>query len=1007
MDVSLLGGLRVRVGGRLTSFGGPQTQTVFALLAVDAGRTVATSTLVDELWPHEPPRAAINTVQTHVAAIRRGLGADRGRLLTRGRGYELHLRPEELDTARFEVLVRRGHDLLGRDDANGARETLESALTRWGGEPLLGLSDHAPRLALEASRLAQLHLSTVEHLTDAQLRSDTGPTALADLERAARAHPFRERTVALLLRSMAAAGRRAEALSRYEAFRRRLADELGLDPADELQRVHLELLGATTPPTPSVGADPPATALRRVGVLPTYHTRWFGRELDLAALGGLLTTERLVTLVGPGGCGKTRAAVELARRVEREDRSEVRFVHLAPVRAGELVERTTARALGVTLDPHARSVHEQIVRHVDGAPVLVVLDNCEHLVDAAAAHVRALLDDCPTVTVLATSREPLTIDGERVWRLGGLEVEGVDAPAIGLLFDRGRAVRHDLTLDGSDRDAAVAICHQLDGLPLAIELVASDLAFRSATELAAHLSDHGQRELARGPRRERRHRTLDAAIDWSYQLLDPRGQELLRALSVFVGGADLPAVTAVTGESGSEREVLRQLGSLVSRSLVTVTAVRGTTRYGLLETIREFVIRRLGDGEGLRARTAHRDHYLAVIETIPWDHRMFSGQVTERLEPELGNLRAAIECSVATGDRNVAARLAFGAPRLVIGGSYWDEYDRWLTRLWGTSPHALTFEALLDRATRPEHIAAAAWMEGWRWSRPVDEIGAAVPILRRASGELPPSSPVRTFLDFMVAIGSWHVTSDATRGLDRMLEVADRAARHGAELLRAEALDNAGLFLLLAGRYDDAVRTLEPCAIPAVWEHDAKPLLTLGFAQHLAGAHDAAVHTMRTNAEVVTQPAARFLTLLALGLAVAGTGDLEGARELLSRAREEIDRPRWHHPQELVDVLVILGACAALEGRTERAAHLLTAAGHPTEGTFRPMTAIQLHYLTATGGHEPLERQAMDGGGVGLASPDEEGLATLVDEELLRWARPAAPLAVSDPGEVPWTSSSG
>jgi predicted ATPase/DNA-binding SARP family transcriptional activator len=1011
MDVSFLGGLQVRVGGRLASFGGPQAQTVFALLAVDAGRTVTTSTLVDELWPLDPPRAAFNTVQTHVAAIRRGLGADRGCLATRGRGYELELRPDELDTTRFEALVRRGRDLLAHDPS-GACGPLTAALAAWGGEPLLGLTDHAPRLAVEASRLRELHRATVEDLTDAQLRVGATPTAVGDLERATTTDPFRERTVALLLRSMAAAGRRAEALARYGAFRDRLVEQMGLDPSDELQRVHRELLGASAPTAPPAASGAPAAGPRQEGVLPAFHTRWFGRERDLAELDDLLATERLITLVGPGGCGKTRAAVELVRRAEGLDRSRVRFVDLAPVRSGELVERTTARALGVVLDPHARSVHEQLVRHVDGAPLLVVLDNCEHLVDAAAAHVRALLDDCPTVTVLATSREPLAIDGERAWRLGGLELpevgEAFDAPAVQLLTDRGRAARHDLTIDGAEGDAAVAICRQLDGLPLAIELVASHLAYRSPRELATLLADHDRGPLLHGARREPRHRTLDATIEWSYQLLDPPGQQLLRALSVFVGGADLVAVTAVAGRGRDDVEVLAQLGSLVARSLVTVTEVGGTTRYGLLETIRGFAARRLHDaGEEARVRTAHRDHYLALVETSPWDRRMFSERVTEQLEPELGNVRAAVGTSVAAGDRPIAARLAFGAPALVIVGSHWDEYDRWLTQLWGTSPDGLTFAVRLERVVGPEHVAAASWIEAWRFAGSVDEVVAAVPILRRSADALPPSDPAHTFLEHMVAIGDlWYGATDTTGGLERMLELAEGARRQGADLLHAVVLDNAGLFQLLAGRYDDAVRTLEPCAVATVWEHYPKPLLTLGLAQHLAGAHDAATRTMRINAEVVQRPEVNSLLLLALGLAVAGSGDLEGARELLRRARDEVDRLRWRHPHVLPDFLVVLGACAALEGRADRAARLLTAAGSPTD-TFRPITAIHIHYLSATAAGDVHDAQDVGGDGVALGPLEDEDLTSLIDEELVRWARPTPPLAASGPGGVPWTSSSG
>jgi predicted ATPase/DNA-binding SARP family transcriptional activator len=1004
MDVRFLGGLQVRVGGRRTSFGGPQAQRVFALLAVDAGTTVTTAMIVDELWPLDPPRAAVNTVQTHVATIRRGLGADRDRLLTHGRGYVLDLRPDELDSARFEVLVRRGHDLLERDDPSASCGPLEAALQLWGGDPLLGLTEGVARLGIEASRLAELHLTAVEDLTEAQLRVGAPPTVLGDLERATVTDPFRERPVALLLRAMAAAGRRAEALTRYEAFRRRLVEELGLDPSQELQRVHRELLGASTPGAGSGVERHASHEPDPTGALPAFHTRWFGRVHDLDAVATLLGTERLVTLVGPGGCGKTRTAVELARRVGPAHRWDVRFVDLAPLRAGELVGRTTARALGVVLDPHARSVHEQLVRHVDGTPVLVVLDNCEHVVEATAAHVRALLDDCPTVTVLATSREPLGVDGERAWRLGGLELpevgDALDAPAVELLRDRGRAVRHDLTFDGADGDAASDICRQLDGLPLAIELVASHLAYRSPRELVPLLADHHRSTLLHGSRRAPRHRTLDTTIDWSYQLLDPHGQQLLRSLSVFVGGADLPAVVAVAGDGRDDVEVLQQLGSLVARSLVTVTEVRGTTRYGLLETIREFAARRLHDaGEEATVRAAHRDHHLALVEALPWDHRMFSERVTEQLEPELGNLRAAIETSVAAGDLPSAARLAFGAATLVIIGSHWDEYDRWLTRLWGTSPDGLTFAGRLERIVDPEHLAAASWMEGWRFAGSVDEVVEAVPILQRAAGELSTSDPAHTFLEHMVAIGDlWYATTDATAGLDRMLELAEDARREGAHLLWAAVLDNAGLFQLLAGRYDDAVRTLEPCAVPTIREHYLKPLFTLGVAQHLVGQHDAAARTMRIHAEAVRRPEGRWLCLLALALTEAGVGDVEGARELIRRARDEVGRPRWQHPQVLADALVVLGACVALEGRADRAVRLLTAAGSPT-GTFRPITAIHLHYLRVTG--------ATDGRDGQVVGADEEDLVSLFDEELVRWARPSPPLATSGPGAVPWTSSSG
>jgi predicted ATPase/DNA-binding SARP family transcriptional activator len=1013
VEVRFLDGLEVRVSGSVRSLGGPQARVVFAVLAAEAGTVVAVARLIDELWSDDPPRDAVGTIQTHVATIRRGLGEARDRVQTRDGGYVLEVRPDELDVHRFAAIVRES-DRLRDLDPVAARDRLGAAFVLWRGEPLVGLSERSPRLASEARKLTELRLSAVEDFAELCLEVGDHAVAVAELEPMVAGHPFRERALGLLLRGLAGAGRRQDALTRYHAYRRRLVDELGVDPSPQLQRIHLDLLGAAggTPP-PSDDPDRPSAAHGRSVAtvdLPSFRTRLFGREHDLEALAGLLDRERLVTITGVGGSGKTRLAVELCRLVQPTYPAGVHVVDLAPVRTGELVAATTARSLGVPHDPRGGAVVDQLVRSIGDTRRLVVMDNCEHVIDACADHVQALLDRCPHLSVVATSRVPLALDGERRWRLDRLALPGDgtsgdavsgDAASLRMLVDRVRAVRPRFTVGDDNRAAMVTICEQLDGLPLAIELIAARFAHLSPGEVAARLAVR-RAALLRGSRRVPRHRSMDAAIDWSYQLLDPTEQACLRRLSVFVGGADLDAVAAVAGSGGDQWAVLDLLGSLAACSLLVVDEVDGGSRYRLLETVREFAGRRLREaGEEWAARLAHRDHYLQRLEAIPWDRRMYSEQVTVAFEPELGNLGAAIRTSLDAGETAAAARIALGCPALVIVGSHWDAYDRWLTALRGGRPPDPGFAQHLGPEVAPALVAGHLWIEGWRFAGTVDDVGAIVPVIQASASQLVGSDPAWILLQHLSVIAElWYVATDLEAGIERLLELAGAARTVGSELLHAVLVDTAGDFLLLAGRYEEAIGTLRRCSMPAVIEHYPKPLLTLGVSQHLAGDHDAAVRTMQRNSEVVRRPAARCLTLLALALAVAGADDLASARELIRRARDELDRPQWHHPTTVNTILVFMGACAVIEGRTDVARRLLTAAGPPAQG-FGPTTAVHVHYGRAagrtTGGVE-----AADAEEAGAAAGDVDPLVdleALVDAELLRWARESAPMP-GDGGRV-------
>jgi predicted ATPase/DNA-binding SARP family transcriptional activator len=989
VDVRFLGGLEVRVDRAVASLGGPQAQALFALLAGDAGRTVPTAQLIDELWPTGPPHDPIGTIQTHIGTVRRGLGSERRRLSTREGGYVLELAVDELDATRFVALARQGRDLLATDVAQ-AQERLEVALEEWRGDPLVGLVARAGRLQAEATRLLELRLAVVEDLAEARLRQGRDREVVADLERLLADHPFRERSVGLLLRALAAAGRQTEALTRYLDHRRRLTDEFGIEPSVALQHLHLELLRTGDGPS-SVSRSVPLRSGgdgQSAGRLPSFHTRWYGRERETETLVGILGHERLITITGVGGGGKTRLAVELARRARSAFHGGAYFVDLAPILDAALVPRAAAGALGIDLGSGAGATHDVLVQALAEERVLLVLDNCEHLLDACADLVSRLREDCAGVTVLATSRVPLGLDGEQRWSIGPLALPAGDhvdeSASMQLLVDRTRAVRRGFDITDGNRDALVSICHRLDGLPLAIELVAAQLAHLSPVEAAGRLAEHPT-ALLRGQRRIPRHRTLEATVRWSYDLLSGPQRALLRRLSVFVGGATLGSITSVAGDGRDELAVLELLGSLVAASLVTVDEGGGVTRYDLLETIRQFAADRLrAAGEEASARGAHLDHYLGCLESITWDQRMFSlGKAALMLDAEFSNLGAAIRTATARGDRDRAVRLAVGAPALIIASQHWDAFDRWLTELWGVPPADLSMPERVARAASPAHLVHHFWIEAWRLPLAAEQIRATMGILRAGAQQLAPGEPARIFAEHTVLVGSLLFDgADLDEGLAGFREQAAGAHEANAPLLQAALVGNAALLMLYAGRYAEAVGTLRSSAAVEVAEHYGLPLTVLAVAEHLAGDHVAAVDIFQRDVESPHRhPAARPLALLFLAVAIAGSGDLDAARDLIRRAREAHDRLRWRHPLGVNDIIVALGACAVIEGRTDVAARLLAAAGPPTAG-FKPLAAIHLHYARVAG--------PPTSDGRAPEATDAARLEDLVDAELVRWAREPA-----------------
>jgi len=402
----------------------------------------------------------------------------------------------------------------------------------------------------------------------------------------------------------------------------------------------------------------PLRTAKTVGApnLPAQLTTFVGRSTQIIELRQLLGDNRLVTLTGAGGAGKTRLAVQVAAELADEFGDELCYVDLAPITDPLVVPVAAARALGLPDQP-GRSTTETITHFVGDRHMLVVLDNCEHLLDASAALIVALLAACRQLTLLVTSREPITVPGELTWRVPSLSLTD---EAIELFSDRARLVRPGFSITDDNAAAVAEICRRLDGIPLAIELAAARIRALSLTEILDSLHDRF-RLLTGGTRTTvRRQQTLRASVDWSHALLTEPERTLFRRLAVFLGGFDLDAAQTVGASTEVERyQMLDLLGLLVDKSLVVAEKSHGAMRYRLLETVRQYAAERLAEsGEADAVRTRHRDHYVSMAALLDTPAgRGFNARL-ERLDTEMDNLRAAFAWSRENSDLELAVQLA-------------------------------------------------------------------------------------------------------------------------------------------------------------------------------------------------------------------------------------------------------------------------------------------------------------------------------------------------------------
>ncbi|MFF5854364.1 BTAD domain-containing putative transcriptional regulator [Streptomyces sp. NPDC012751] len=632
----------IRPDGTAVPVGGARLRALLSVLALRAGRTVPAAVLVDEVWGADPPADATGALQALVGRLRRALGA--AAVASADGGYRLTAAPDDVDLTRFDRLTGDGLAALADGDPAKAAAVLDDALALWHGPALADLPDRTAEDARwETRRLDALRARHTAALALGQAgRSLPELTALCD------DHPLDEPLQALRLRALRDAGRPAQALAAYEEVRRLLADRLGSDPGPELRALHAELL-REEPDELRPAARP--------GNLPARLTSFVGREADLRTIGADLAGARLVTLLGPGGAGKTRLSQEAAAMLRPTVRDGVWLAELAPVDDPEAVPQAVLTAIGAretvlhgagvdsmraVADRHDDPL-ERLVEHCARRRMLLVLDNCEHVVDAAARLTETLLARCPELTVLATSREPLGVPGELV-----RPVEPLPEPvALRLLADRGAAARPGFRTD-DDPEACAEICRRLDGLPLAIELAAARLRMLTPRQIADRLDDRF-RLLTSGSRTVLpRQQTLRAVVDWSWDLLDAAERDVLARLSVFAGGCDLAAAEAVCGPAA-----LDAVGSLVDKSLVVAApADDGGMRYRLLETVAEYAAERLAEtGRRTEAERVHLTYYRELARTTdPLLRGPGQRAAIDRFQLEYENLRTALRHAVALGD---------------------------------------------------------------------------------------------------------------------------------------------------------------------------------------------------------------------------------------------------------------------------------------------------------------------------------------------------------------------
>jgi predicted ATPase/DNA-binding SARP family transcriptional activator len=692
----MISGVFVRVLGPLEiiSPSGPVVihgrvlRTLLARLAVRPGETVTRQALTEALWEGEVPRTAITTLRSHLTRLRQDLraGGLPDLIVARGDGFAMDAPGEVLDAVRFENLAGAGRDALLAGDPAAAVGAMSSALELWRGDALADcrMSDW---IRVEASRLGEMKLAATEDLLEARIAVGEHATAVAELESRVNRFPFRERLWELMMCALYRSGRQAEALAAFRRARAVLVDELGIEPGPGLRRLESAILAGDEPVTANVHENVVVRQVERTsrkGNLPAEMTSFVGRHDELVEAKKLLSRSRMVTLTGVGGVGKSRLTLHVAATMQATFPDGTWLVELAGLRDPDLVGHAVADAMNI-VDWADGGPVGSVIRTLRDGQALLILDNCEHLLNACAQLAKTLLQAAPNLRILATSRQPLAVPGEHILPVPPLLLPDSDDlnAAMTLFADRANAaVPGGFEILPENGTFVARICQQLDGIPLAIELAAVRLRVLSPDQLLDRLDDR-LKLLASGRRTELpRHQTLRATIDWSFNLCTREEQALWVRLSVFAGTFDLASAEAVCGDADFQcDDFLSTMDGLVDKSILIREVHSGAVRFRLLAILGGYGRDRLRI-EGLEKSVLirHRDWYLKLAEDCA---RNWYGPSQldwlSRLRREHADLRAALDFCLSTpGEHLAGLRLAAALHSFWVGCDLVSEGQHWL-----------------------------------------------------------------------------------------------------------------------------------------------------------------------------------------------------------------------------------------------------------------------------------------------------------------------------------------
>jgi predicted ATPase/DNA-binding SARP family transcriptional activator len=945
------------LGGETVEIAAMQLRRLLCMLLLAPGRPVQASTAIDCLWPGDDPSAPrakdpSKSLRIYISRLRGVLPEPIGPRFD-VRGYWLDIAEDQVDVARFEGLLHTAARCT-EDDPATAADLIRTALAMWRGPALADCRDEAWAIG-SASRLDELRLSSIERLADARLRMGDHSSLCGELEQFVGENPFRERSWAQLMLSLYRSGRQADALRTFQRLRAILRDELGIEPSRDL--VELDSAIVCQDPQLDLPAedsrdrveklavrgrrsdrDEEVSGSRRYGLadrlrpanrLPEQLTGFVGRRHEIGELRSLVDKHRLVTLTGPGGVGKTRLALEVARELLLQwPPDSIAFVDLSSISSAEDVAPEVASALGVGLSQGAPAT-QTVADAIGDEGLLVLLDNCEQVAECCAAFCAAVLRSCSGLSIVATSRQALGVEGERLYSVPPLslpvltdDVAGTeDSDCVALFVERARALLPTFSLDESNAGAVVSICHRVDGIPLAVELAAARVNVLAPAQISDALEEQFRLLGRTGEAGVARHRTLDALIGWSYELLDKAERSLLRRLTVFVGGFDLEAVLAVSDQTGQDEVTeVNLLASLVGKSLVNADTSGDTARYGILETIRHYATARLLEEDGEVARDRLRDAHATFFTDFAiragegiWSPDQFAW--IARLDLDFLNIRAAFDHLLTRGSTREAMRLIADLGRFCSWTDRQREWEIFTAALEGR-PELGTLDQLAigmsivcaqvvglrDPASAVRRLEAAfararelgddslaaraldklSWLK--RHTGDEDDL----PRLHREALELArKGSDKRTLINVLTGPGSAEeltsvlalteeardfIASCATLG-----NLADRALVNG-DFVEARTYSERALAIAEAGRGSQAI---------------AEVLVNLGLALVLTGEIDDARDAYRAVIPLARRqldPWDLSYALLGLGLCASRDGDLALAATLFGAARESLER---------------------------------------------------------------------------------------------------------------------